>query len=71
MKEKHFTPRQRSILELVARGMTNQQIADRLYLSVKTVKNHRYRLCKMLDLSGYGALYRYALEWYNGQTGDR
>ena len=35
-----LTDREREILELVARGMSNQQIVDRLVISPKTVRNH-------------------------------
>jgi DNA-binding NarL/FixJ family response regulator len=35
-----LTVREREILELVARGWSNQQIAAQLYLSIKTVRNH-------------------------------
>jgi DNA-binding NarL/FixJ family response regulator len=34
-----LTPREREILELIAAGLTNAAIADRLYLSPKTVGN--------------------------------
>jgi DNA-binding CsgD family transcriptional regulator len=49
---RQLTPRQRQILELVAEGKTNQEIADVLYISEKTVQNHRYRMCRKLGLEG-------------------
>ena len=35
-----LSEREREILELIARGMSNQQIVDRLVISPKTVRNH-------------------------------
>jgi DNA-binding CsgD family transcriptional regulator len=35
-----LTPREREILELVARGLTNAQVAERLWLSTGTVRKH-------------------------------
>jgi DNA-binding NarL/FixJ family response regulator len=35
-----LTDRETEVLTLIAQGMTNAQIADRLYVSVKTVRNH-------------------------------
>ena len=35
-----LTERERELLELIARGLNNQAIADRLVLSPKTVRNH-------------------------------
>ena len=35
-----LTPQERKILELVAEGLTNRQIGERLFLAEKTVKNH-------------------------------
>ncbi|MEU2110861.1 response regulator transcription factor [Streptomyces sp. NPDC019507] len=39
-----LSPRERAVLELIGRGMTNRQIGKELYLSEKTVKNHISRL---------------------------
>ena len=35
-----LSEREREVLELIARGMSNQQIVDRLVISPKTVRNH-------------------------------
>jgi DNA-binding NarL/FixJ family response regulator len=35
-----LTEQERKILELIAEGLTNRQIAERLYLAEKTVKNY-------------------------------
>lgn len=45
-----LTPQQRKIFDLIAQGMTNRQIADRLYLAEKTVKNHVTGLLSRLGL---------------------
>ena len=44
-----FTQRQLQILELVSKGLTSKEIAEALYLSIDTVKNHRK---KILEVSG-------------------
>ncbi|WP_370333850.1 LuxR C-terminal-related transcriptional regulator [Mycolicibacterium hippocampi] len=46
-----LTDSERRILEEVARGLTNQQIAKRLHLSAKTVANHLYRAYRKLGVS--------------------
>lgn len=43
-------PRQREILDLLAEGMTNSEIAGRLYLSESTVKQHLRRAYKTLEV---------------------
>ncbi|MEU8684067.1 response regulator transcription factor [Streptomyces sp. NPDC048611] len=45
-----LSPREREILGLVGEGLTNRQIARRLYLSEKTVKNHISRLLAKLGV---------------------
>lgn len=46
-----LTDRERQIAELVAKGLSNKQIADELTLSVRTVEGNIYRSCVKLDLS--------------------
>jgi two-component system NarL family response regulator len=46
-----LTPREREILDLIAHGLTNQEIADRLVIEVGTVKNHVHSILQKLDVS--------------------
>ncbi|MBI5649795.1 MAG: response regulator transcription factor [Chloroflexi bacterium] len=57
-----LTPRQREILALVADGLTNQQIADKLVLSPFTVATHRANIMEKLNLHNRAELIRYAIE---------
>jgi len=52
----------RKVLDLVAQGYTNQQIADRLGISVKTVETYRSRLVEKLGLRSRADLVRYAFD---------
>ena len=62
-KARHIlSQRERQVLELVADGFTNQEVADRLFLSVKTIETHRSRLIRKLGLSTRADLIRYARE---------
>jgi len=45
-----LTDREREILELLAQGLSNKQIAQRLYLSVRTVENHLRRVYQKLGV---------------------
>jgi DNA-binding CsgD family transcriptional regulator len=46
-----LTVREREIANLVAAGLSNKEIADRLVVSVRTVEGHLYRACIKLDIS--------------------
>lgn len=46
-----LTVREREIANLVAAGLTNRQIADRLTVSIRTVEGHLYRACTKLDVT--------------------
>ena len=50
------------MLKLLALGHTNQQIAEKLFVSVKTVETYRARVREKLGLRGRAALVRYALQ---------
>jgi DNA-binding NarL/FixJ family response regulator len=45
-----LTPRQREVLELVAEGLSNAQIADRLFLTEFTIKQHLYKAYRLLGV---------------------
>ena len=66
-----LSQREREVLELVAQGYTNQQIADHLGLSVKTVETYRARLVEKLGLQSRAELVRYALDsgLFGGEAG--
>ena len=49
--EVSLTDRELNVLDGVARGMTNRQIADEMFLSVDTVKTHARRLYAKLGVS--------------------
>ncbi len=57
-----LTDRERQILQMIAEGYTNKQIADILSISVKTVQAHRLNLMKKLDLHDRGELIKYAIQ---------
>ena len=56
-----LTESERRILKLVAEAKNNQQIADELFISVRTVENHRSNICHKLHLDGKNSLLIYAL----------
>ena len=53
--------REKEILRLVALGDTNREIAERLFLSVRTIESYRARLMEKLNFKSRGELVRYAL----------
>jgi len=57
-----LSQREREVLQLLAMGYTNQQIADKLYLSVKTVETYKARIKEKLGLQGRAELVRYAIQ---------
>ncbi len=57
-----LSPREREVLAAVAQGHTSQQVADRLYLSVKTIETYRSRIMQKLALKDRADLVRCAKE---------
>jgi DNA-binding NarL/FixJ family response regulator len=60
-KSLHLTPREAEVLQLVAEGQANKQIAARFGLSVKTVEKHRQHLMDKLHIHDTAGLTRYAM----------
>jgi DNA-binding NarL/FixJ family response regulator len=56
-----LTPREAEVLKLIAEAHTNQQIADLLCISYKTVENHRARILDKLGMRDRVELTRYAI----------
>jgi len=57
-----LTPRQREVLQLVAEGHSNKEIASRLNVALKTVETHRTELMERLGIHGVASLVRYAIQ---------
>jgi DNA-binding NarL/FixJ family response regulator len=58
-----LSPRELEVLKLVAEGHTNQEIADQLVLSVKTVQAHRANVMAKLGLENITQLVRFAVRY--------
>jgi len=57
-----LTNREREILQLIAEGYTSKEIAAMLFISVKTVENHRANIMNKLDIHETAGLVRYAIK---------
>lgn len=64
-----LSQRERTVLEQLAQGHTNQSIAQQLELSVKTIESYRARLLRKLGLRSRADIVRYAVE--TGLLGHR
>jgi len=60
--EAALTKREREILDLIGKGLNNQQIADQLFISPRTVETHRTNIMQKLNIHDAPNLVRYALE---------
>ncbi|HEX3000121.1 MAG TPA: response regulator transcription factor, partial [Armatimonadota bacterium] len=60
--ESKLSEREREVLKLIAQGYTNKEIADMIFLSVKTVETHKAHIMDKLELHSRAELVRYALD---------
>jgi len=67
--ENELTPRETEILRMVATGMSYKQIAERLFLSHRTVQNHVQNTLRKLQMHNRVELTRWAIE--QGLDGDQ
>jgi DNA-binding CsgD family transcriptional regulator len=65
-----LTAREREVLQLLAHGHTNREVADRLHISVRTAEWHRASLRRKLDLASRAALVEFAFAHDLAQPGS-
>jgi len=61
-KEDQLTAREIEILRLFAEGMTNTEIADQLFISVRTVESHKNHIMQKLELKSTVDLIKFAIK---------
>jgi DNA-binding NarL/FixJ family response regulator len=62
LRDQPLSAREIGVLRLVAEGLSNTEIAARLYISAQTVKTHLERICTKLGVSGRAAAVRRGIE---------
>lgn len=53
---------ERNVLKLVTESKTSREIAEALFVTVRTVETHRYNICTKLELNGPNALFKFAIQ---------
>ena len=56
-----LSPKQCSVLTLLAQGFTAKQCAEKLFLSPRTIESHKYRMIDILELENNTELIQFAL----------
>jgi DNA-binding NarL/FixJ family response regulator len=56
-----LTKREKEILKFITIGCSNQEVADKLFLSVRTVENHRFNIMQKLDVKNAAGLIQEAM----------
>jgi two-component system NarL family response regulator len=59
----YLTPTERRVLRLVAQGLTNQQVADELKVSRRTVESHVSNMLNKIGLANRTELTRWAINY--------
>jgi DNA-binding NarL/FixJ family response regulator len=56
-----LTGQERKVLQLIAEGQSNKEIADRLGIGVRTIETHRERIMRRLDIHSVAGLTKFAI----------
>jgi DNA-binding NarL/FixJ family response regulator len=59
---KDLTPTERKILKLIGQNKTSKEIAKELFVSIRTIQNHRNNIAQKLGLKGHHKLLQFAIE---------
>ena len=57
-----LTPREREVLQLIAEGLKSEEIASRIFVSIKTVSSHRQQIMKKLNMNSVAELTKLAIK---------
>ena len=57
-----ITPKERQILDLIVQGYNSREIADKLFLSIRTVDNHRANMMKKTKAKNTADLVKMAIQ---------
>ena len=57
-----LTATERKVLKHISESKSTKQIADEMFVSIKTISAHRFNICTKLDIHGTNALLKFALE---------
>jgi DNA-binding NarL/FixJ family response regulator len=60
-EDEPLTTREREVLKLIAEGLSNKDIADRLFVSVRTIEHHRAHIMRKLNIKSTANLVKYAI----------
>ena len=61
LTSEELTSREREVIKLIAEGKTNKKIANLLFISTRTVENHRANIMKKLKIGHASDLVKYAI----------
>jgi two-component system, NarL family, nitrate/nitrite response regulator NarL len=62
LQQFNLTKREKELVQHIKKGLTNQDIADTLHLSIYTVETHRKNIMQKLKLNSPGALMKFIIE---------
>jgi len=57
-----LTASEKRVLRLIGQNLTSKEIAEKLFISYRTVQNHRFNICQKLGFKGHNKLLQFALE---------
>jgi NarL family two-component system response regulator LiaR len=57
-----LTSTEKKVLGLITKSKTNREIAQELFVSIRTIESHRYSICQKLNLKGVHALLSFAVK---------
>ena len=59
---KNLSEKEKEILNMISQNKTTKEIAEALFVSYKTIENHRANICKKLNITGCNALLKFIIE---------